>query len=119
MTPFGERLRELRAGKGVQAKAMAEALGVSAAYLSALEHGHRGMPNRRFVHQVCQYFGLIWDDADALQALAEESHPRPVVDTSGLTPAHTRLANRLAGKIRDLDEAEAEALLARLEGGEG
>ncbi|MEX0921386.1 MAG: helix-turn-helix transcriptional regulator [Rhodovibrionaceae bacterium] len=117
MTPFGERLRALRAEKGVQAKEMARMLGVSAAYLSALEHGHRGMPNRRFVHQVCQYFGLIWDDADALQALAELSHPRVVVDSSGLTPAHTRLANLLAKKIRDLDEHEAAALAARLDGG--
>lgn len=115
MTPFGEKLRELRAEKGVQAKEMAEGLGVSAAYLSALEHGHRGMPNRRFVHQVCQYFGLIWDDADALQELAELSHPRVVVDTSGLTPAHTRLANSLARCIRDLGEAEAAELLARIE----
>lgn len=115
MTPFGERLRALRVEKGVQAKEMAAALGVSAAYLSALEHGHRGKPNRRFVHQACQYFGLIWDDADALQELAELSHPRAVVDTSGLTPVHTRLANVLARRIRDLDEGEVEALLARLE----
>jgi transcriptional regulator with XRE-family HTH domain len=119
VTPFGERLRELRAEKGVQAKDMAEALGVSAAYLSALEHGHRGMPNRRFVHQACQYFGLIWDDADALQLLAELSHPRAVVDTSGLTPAHTRLANVLAKRIRDLDEEEAETLLSQLEDAAG
>ncbi len=117
MTPFGEKLRALRAEKGVAAKDMARGLGISAAYLSALEHGHRGMPNRRFVHQVCQYFGLIWDDADALQELAELSHPRAVIDTSGLTAAHTRLANLLARQVRDLSAAEAEALIARLESG--
>ena len=53
MTPFGERLRDLRAARGLALKDMAEGLGVSAAYLSALEHGQRGRPNRRFVHRVC------------------------------------------------------------------
>ena len=36
MTPFGERLRELRQERGIAQKDMARALGVSAAYLSAL-----------------------------------------------------------------------------------
>ena len=44
MTPFGQRLRELRRQRGIAQKDMAAALGVSAAYLSALEHGHRGQP---------------------------------------------------------------------------
>ena len=41
MTPLGLKLRELRRKKGVSQKEMAAALGVSAAYLSALEHGRR------------------------------------------------------------------------------
>ena len=49
MTPFGSKLRALRAARGLSAKEMADGLGVSPAYLSALEHGHRGRPNRRFV----------------------------------------------------------------------
>ena len=44
MTPFGRRLRELRRERGQTLKAMAAALHVSPAYLSALEHGHRGRP---------------------------------------------------------------------------
>ena len=44
MTPLGQKLRELRLKKGVSQKEMAAALGVSAAYLSALEHGRRGVP---------------------------------------------------------------------------
>ena len=44
MTPFGAKIRALRAERGVSQKDMAAALGVSAAYLSALEHGRRGVP---------------------------------------------------------------------------
>lgn len=114
MTPFGEKLRTLRAEREIQLKDMAASLGVSAAYLSALEHGHRGKPNRRFVHQVCQYFGIIWDEAEALQALADRSHPRVVVDTAGLPARATELANLLAEKIRNIPIDDVERLLTDL-----
>jgi transcriptional regulator with XRE-family HTH domain len=99
VTPFGQKLRDLRADRGLAAKDMADSLGISPAYLSALEHGRRGRPNRRFVHRVCQYLGIIWDEAEALQRLADLSHPRVTVDTAGLTPEATELANVLAEKI--------------------
>jgi transcriptional regulator with XRE-family HTH domain len=114
MTPFGEKLRALRAQRNLQLKDMADGLGVSPAYLSALEHGHRGRPNRRFVHRVCQYLGIIWDEAEALQRLADLSHPRVTVDTAGLSAAATELANLLAAHIGELDEARIARLLAEL-----
>ncbi len=114
MTPFGKRLRALRAERGLTLKAMASDLGVSPAYLSALEHGHRGRPNRRFVHRVCQSLGIIWDDAEELQRLADLSHPRVTVDTSGLTPEATELANRLAEHIHELPEASVLSMLDEL-----
>ena len=114
MTPFGRRLRELRRERGLSAKAMAAGLGVSPAYLSALEHGRRGRPNRRFVHGVCQYLGIIWDEAEALQALADRSHPRITVDTAGLSPEATELANLLAERIGELPPEAIEALLLQL-----
>ncbi len=119
MTPFGGRLRELRATRGLSAKQMAEDLGVSAAYLSALEHGRRGRPNRRFVHRVCQYLGIIWDEAEALQRLADLSHPRVTVDTAGLSPPATELANRLAEQIGDLPPETVEQLLKLLDEASG
>ena len=114
MTPFGRKLRELRAAKGVALKEMAAALNVSPAYLSALEHGHRGRPNRRFVHQACQYLGIIWDEAEALQALADRSHPRVTVDTSGLSPEATEFANLLAERIKNLPAEQLRDWIAAL-----
>ena len=119
MTPFGIRLRALREERGITAKEMAAGLGVSPAYLSALEHGKRGRPNKRFVHRVCQYLRIIWDDAEALQEIAGLSHPRVVVDTGGLAPEATELANRLARQIADLPEETVEDLLARLAAARG
>ena len=114
MTPFGERVRALRGREGVSLKAMAQALGVSAAYLSALEHGHRGRPAPGFVQQVSAFFNLAWDDVDELKRLAELSNPRVTVDTAGLSPRATELANRLAEEIGRLDETQIAILLARL-----
>jgi len=116
VTPFGARLRALRAARGVRLKDMAAALQVSPAYLSALEHGRRGTPASGLVHQVNEFFGLIWDDAEEVARLARQSRPRVLLDASGLSPAATALANRLADSLRGLDEAalaELDAVLDR------
>jgi transcriptional regulator with XRE-family HTH domain len=115
MTPFGSRLRALRADRGVTLKDLAGALQVSAAYLSALEHGKRGAPGAGLVHQVNEYFGLIWDEADELSRLARLSNPRVTVNTSGLTPEQTALANRLAQTIHRLPRETVAALHAVLD----
>lgn len=115
MTPFGARLRELRTQRGVTLKDLAAALQVSAAYLSALEHGRRGRPSAGLVHQVNEFFGLIWDDAEELNRLARESHPRAVLDTAGLAPEVTELANRLAREIRHVTPDAAARIAAVLD----
>ncbi|MAM82072.1 MAG: transcriptional regulator [Magnetovibrio sp.] len=116
MTPFGMKVRELRKTRKITLKKMAEELGVSSAYFSALEHGHRGKPGSGLVQQICGYFDLIWDDAEELRRLAQLSHPRVVIDTSGLSPEATELANTLAVKIQDLDEETIDWVLAEIRG---
>jgi transcriptional regulator with XRE-family HTH domain len=115
VTPFGAKLRELRAARGVSLKAMAEAIGVSGAYLSALEHGRRGAPTWYLVQRIITYFNVIWDEAEELERLAQDSDPRIVVDTAGLSPRATQFANRLARQIGSLGEVEITALLAVLD----
>ena len=94
---------------------LASTLQVTPAYLSALEHGHRGAPSTGLVHQVCDAFGLIWDEADELARLARLSHPRVTVDTAGLAPEQTALANRLAQTIHRLPPKTVAALHALID----
>ncbi len=115
MTPFGEKMRELRRAKGVTQRGMAQALGVSPAYLSALEHGRRGVPTWPLIQKIIVYFNVIWDDADQLQQLALKSHPRVVIDTSGLSPQATKLANLLAQSIGLLDQASLAQMIELIE----
>jgi len=115
VTPFGARLRQLREDRGLRLKDMADELGVSATYLSALEHGRRSKPNWSFVQRVIHYFNIIWDEADELQRLADLSNPKITVETAGLSPKATELANRLARDINTLTETDLDALLATLD----
>jgi transcriptional regulator with XRE-family HTH domain len=116
LTPFGAKIRAMRRERGITQREMAKALGVSAAYLSALEHGRRGRPNWGLVQKIIGFFNVIWDEAEELQRLAERSDPRVVIDTAGLSPHATELANLLARRIGELTESEIESLAARLRG---
>jgi len=116
VTPFGMKVRDLRKQNAITLKKMAEDLGVSSAYFSALEHGHRSRPGSGLVQQICGYFDLMWDDAEELRRLAELSHPRIVVNTAGLTPKATELANTLATQIKNMDEDTIEWILAEIRG---
>jgi transcriptional regulator with XRE-family HTH domain len=114
MTPFGQKLRDLRATRSVTLTDMAAALQVTPAYLSALEHGRRGRPSWRLVQAIIGYFNVIWDEAEEIERLARLSHPRIVIDTAGLAPKATELANRLAEEIAYLSTAEIDRLLGGL-----
>lgn len=111
MTPFGARLREIREARGMTLKSMAAAIGVSPAYLSALEHGRRGRPTFDLLQRIIGHLNIIWDEAEELERLADLSHPRIVIDTEGLSPKATELANRLGERIRGLDEQTLDRLI--------
>ena len=115
MTPFGERMRALRAVRGLTQQQQADQLGVSKAYISALETGTRGRPSAPFVDQICVWLGLIWDDAEELKALAARSHPKPTIDASHSHAAAVELANLMATHIGSLDELACRRLIVALQ----
>ncbi|EJF91222.1 helix-turn-helix domain-containing protein [Bartonella tamiae] len=111
MTPFGLKIRELRQNRNISQKKMANDIGVSPAYLSALEHGKKGQPSFVMVQRIITYFNIIWDEADELINLAGRSHPRVVIDTSGLSSEATLFANRLSKEINRLSKEEIIMLM--------
>jgi len=116
MTPFGVRVRALRKARRLTLKRMAADLQLSPAYLSALEHGRRGRPTWSLVQQIVEYLNIIWDEAEELHRLARISHPRIVIDTAGLEPEATELANRLASDIAALPRDHLRQMLDVLDG---
>ncbi|MGX1744352.1 helix-turn-helix domain-containing protein [Bosea sp. NPDC055353] len=115
MTPFGQRVRALREARGMSLAQMAEGLGVSPAYLSALEHGKRGRPTFTLIQGAIHLLGVIWDEADELVRLADLSHPRVIIDSAGLEPEATLFANRLAREIGLLEGEDLRRLAAVLD----
>ena len=114
MTPLELHLQALRAQRNVTQKEMAAAIGVSPAYLSALEHGKRGQPSWALLQRIVGYLNVIWDDADKLQKLAALSDPKTTIDTSDLSARATQLTNLLAQNIDTLEEGDIEELLGVL-----
>jgi transcriptional regulator with XRE-family HTH domain len=114
MTPFGARVRKLRDERQVTLKDMAAAIGVTPAYLSALEHGKRGRPSWHHIQRIITYFNIIWDDAEELVRLARISHPKISINTAGLDPEATELANVLADRINRLGRDDVKLLLNQL-----
>ena len=115
MTPFGEKMQQIRASRGLTQQQQADALGVSKAYISALENGARGRPSAPLVDQICVWLGLIGDDAEELKSLAALSHPKPTIGATRCDAEAVRLANLLAGHIRSLDAAGCARIIAAIE----
>ena len=69
--------------------------------------------------QICGYFELIWDEAEELKNLADMSHPRVVVDTAGLSPRATELANLLSKTIDQLDDQTIDWIVDEVRGSLG
>ena len=115
MTPFGDRMRKLRAERGITLKEMADGLGVSSAYLSALEHGKRGRPGWHLIQRILtllqHHMGRCRGGGAAGTHLSSPNHHRYI----GAEPEATELANRLADDIGRLDPAALEELLAVLD----
>lgn len=114
MTPFGQKLREVRQQRGLTQAQMAKAIRVSPAYLSALEHGKRGRPSWHLIQSIIQHLNIIWDDAEELIKLSRISHPKVTIDTAGLSPLATAFANELSIRINKLDDAKLKALLKEI-----
>ena len=110
MTPFGVKIRGWRQSKNRTLHQQAEALGVSAAYLSALENGFRGRPSAALVDQICVWLGLIWDDVEELKRLAALSHPKPTINARGHNAEAIYMANFLAKNIDRLSATDCRAV---------
>ena len=110
MTPFGARMRELRRQHNRTQQQQGTFLGVSKAYISALETGERGRPSAIFVDQICVWLGLIWDDAEDLKRLASLSHPKPSIDVRRRTADAVYLSNFLAQNINRLSPKDCRDL---------
>ena len=65
----------------------------------------------RLILTIFSFFNIIWDEAEELESLARISHPRIVVNTSGLSAEATELVNLLNREIRNMKQSQIEEML--------
>lgn len=107
--PFGATLQLLRQHSGVSLRALAGHVGVSAAYLSRVEHGHDPAPAPERVVAIARALGL---PADLMLELADEVRG-DAMDWLQSSPTGRRLGAAL--RRRRLGEAELARVLAFVE----
>lgn len=102
-------LRILRIQNDENLKEMAENLGMSTAYLSAIENGKRDVPSG-FHDKVVNTYKLTAEDSEKLQRSIELSVREKIIDMTNLSDERKLLSIRYARKIQELSNEDFEKL---------
>lgn len=109
LTPFGKALRQLRMERGLKLLDVAEALGVSSAYVSAIETGRKPIPDG-FVSQIGRALKLSEEERNKLRRAADRT--RKEVRVEKLQENQRELVAAFARKFDDLPDELLERLRA-------
>lgn len=104
LTPFGKALRKLRIEKGMRLLDLANALGKSSAYISAVETGRKPIPDS-FVAHVARVMPINADEVRVLRRAADRT--RKEIRVEALPDEQREL---LAAFARKLDDVPAELM---------
>lgn len=114
MTPFGLFMRKLRLESGLLLKDMAETMGVSSAYLSALEHGKKGAPGAEFVSALESKLRLSAAQTEELKRAVRDSATSVTIPAKA-TPLGFQTAHAFARKLPNLSEKQLRLVLGVLD----
>lgn len=109
LTNFGKALRKLRIDHGEFLKDMAATLGVTVAYLSAVENGKREVPDHWIDVLADKYF-LDSNEKKELQDYAYENKDSIKIDLSGIEKEEREMALAFARSFKTLSEADKKAI---------
>lgn len=109
LTEFGRMTRKLRVEHDEYLKDMASHLGVTPAYLSAVERGQRNAPYE-WVGQLQIAYGLTHDIAERLKQALSESRVYAKLDISQLSAGDRRFIELIAKRLPSFDEGEREQI---------
>ena len=116
LTKYGRKVRSLRNEHGMRLKDMADNLGVSSAYLSAMETGAKRVPDA-MVPKIAELFDLDTKETEVLRALASQSAKEVRISLSKRSNQSKELAAVFARKfpnMRDVDMKEMMRVLKKV-----
>lgn len=105
LSPFGRFCRKLRIDNGELLKEMAEKLGVTSSYLSAVENGKRNVP-RNWATRISEIYSLDHEQSGELKRASEKSQLNNNVNLTKLNNEDRSLMVALARKIDGLNDDE-------------
>ena len=104
-TEIGKELRKLRIDREERLLDMAEALGKSSAFISAVERGTKAPP-AGFIEAIVETYGLGIDDAASLRRAADRSRNNFTLEAN--TPLAKDTAGLMARRMNSLTDAELQ-----------
>lgn len=110
LTKFGKLLRMIRLENGEYAKDMADSLKVTPAYLSAVEHGKREVPNS-WIAKLSEIYHLNNITIDKLTEAANETKGIVQIHINDMSEKNRKLANAFARKLENLESDDIEKML--------
>jgi len=114
LSQFGKMVRKLRIDKGVTLKAMADSLGKTSAYLSAVETGRKNPP-KNLVQDITRYFELPPAEGQVLEQAAEASRSEVTLPLTDFNTAQREVAAAFARQFSELTEDELAQIRGLLE----
>lgn len=117
LTPFGKAVRKYRVDSGETQMEVAEALGVSIAFWSAIETGKKNVPPD-LLQKVISHFEILGDEAEKLQMLSWVSQRDVKINMQNMSDRSRELVVGFARKFSSLDEEKQQKLRDLLDIGE-
>ena len=109
LTPFGKFTRKLRIDNGELLKDMAEKLGVTSSYLSAIENGKRNVP-KKWLDKLTSIYELDELQQKGLKKSIEESKITNKVDVANMKNSDKDLMLALARSIEEMKPEDKEII---------
>ena len=113
LNAFGQWLRKFRIDRGLLLKDMADALGFSSAFLSAIEAGRKKIPDG-IVDKICDFYDFDSTLRSSLEEAAKKSKQKLTLDLSEATTDSKELALAFAKSFQSLDQKDREKILTIL-----
>lgn len=110
LTPFGKKVRKLRIDVGVTLKSMADAMGVTSSYLSAIETGKRAITDQ-LLNSIIKFFNNEGvSAAEELKVAARDSQQSVEINLSGKNQNAREVAMAFARNFDELNDDEFRRL---------
>jgi len=115
LTAIGKYLRKLRIDRGEILKNMADKLGVTASYLSAVENGKRPFPDS-WIDTLVRLYELDENSRNEMASAGVESANTVKIDLGNTDGSQKNLAFAFARRFGNLNDDERDRIRQILEG---